>query len=70
MPASPLVSISPSLSAENRALLCRYIEQVNENTEYFVEHIQCDDMDVVEAITLRWSEVLPLCRKFGLFSKA
>jgi hypothetical protein len=35
-----------------------------------VEHIQFDDMDEVEAITLPWSTVMQLCNKFGLFLKA
>jgi hypothetical protein len=63
-------TITPPLSAENRALLCGYIEQVNDNTEYFAEHTQYDDMDVVVAMTLPWSTVMSLCAKFGLFSKA
>jgi hypothetical protein len=35
-----------------------------------VEHIQCDDMDVVEAITLPWSVVTVMAAKAGLFAKA
>jgi hypothetical protein len=64
------VTITPPLSAENRALLCGYIEQINDNTEYFAEPTQYDDMDVVVAMTLPWSTVMSLCAKFGLFSKA